>query len=80
VTARPDVVWSQTYFQFVDVTPDFPAAAGGQSAAFRSFRPGQRVTEDWNDYPLHPQPTVSPAGFGELFGFSVPSAVAVSGR
>jgi hypothetical protein len=75
-TASPDVVWSQTYFQFVDVTPGFPTAAGGQSDAFRSFGAGQHVIEDWNDYPLHPQPLVSLTRFGGIFA-SVPSAARV---
>lgn len=78
VTARPGVVWSQTYFQFVDVTPGFPVAAGGQSNAFRSFRPGQRVIENWNDYPLHPQPAVSQGRLaGGLFGGVIPAAARI---
>src|SRR5262249_43645156 len=65
VTASPDVVWSQTYFQFVDVTPGLPTAAGGQSDGFRSFRPGQHVTENWNAFPLHPQPVTFQARFSD---------------
>src|SRR6185437_4870202 len=56
------------------VTPGSPTAAGGQSDPFRSFRPGQHVTEDWNAYPLHPQPPTIQARFGQVFGPAVPAA------
>ena len=34
---------------------------------------GEQLTQEWNRYPLHPAPNVSPPGFRELS--SVPSAV-----
>ncbi|HET7016705.1 MAG TPA: hypothetical protein VFI65_22475 [Streptosporangiaceae bacterium] len=58
-------------------TSGMPSPAGGQTEPFRSFRPGQRVTEDWNIYPLHPQPEVSLARFGSLDGPPIPAAARV---
>ncbi len=52
LSTGPGVVWQASYgeSQF--------SSAGGQIDAFRSFRAGQHVTENWNAYPLHPQPDV----------------------
>jgi hypothetical protein len=52
LSTGPTAVWQTSYGETPAVT------AGGQIDVFRSFRPGQRVTQDWNAYPLHPQPDV----------------------
>jgi hypothetical protein len=46
-----------------------------QSDSFRTYAAGQRVTEGWNDYPLHPGVNANPLGgsFGGLVG-TLPSA------
>jgi len=54
LTAGPSQAWSAFYFEF----NTFSSFGGGQSGAFRSFSGGQRLTVDWNAYPLHPQPDV----------------------
>jgi hypothetical protein len=60
LTADPAIVWSTSFWEFLDQTAGF---AGGQDNALRSFRPGQKVTENWDKVPLHPEPNVSLAGF-----------------
>jgi hypothetical protein len=42
--------------------PDILYLALGDLAGFRSYAGGQRQTQDWNQYPLHPQPDTRPAG------------------
>jgi hypothetical protein len=37
-------------------------SADGQLGPFREFRPGERVTEDWGAFPLHPAPNVNLVG------------------
>jgi hypothetical protein len=34
------------------------STGGGQTDTWRVLHAGQKLTEAWNDYPLHPQPTV----------------------
>lgn len=53
-TAGPSQAWSAFYFEFTT----FSSFGGGQFDAFRSFSGGQRLTVNWNAYPLHPQPDV----------------------
>ena len=49
VTASPSVIWGdQTFPQ--------SKLAGDGSFGLLSPRPGSRLTENWNQYPLHPQP------------------------
>jgi len=47
MTGNPAVLWSDSYEQ------SFQNLAGGQIDALRTFRAGQRLTENWNAYPLH---------------------------
>lgn len=47
MTGNPAVLWSDSYEQ------SFQNLAGGQTDALRTFRAGQRLTENWNAYPLH---------------------------
>src|SRR5262249_61199133 len=70
VPADPWVVWFSDYVAFGN------SFAGGQSGALRSYRPGEAVTENWNRYPLHPAPAVSPpAGpAARIQGLELPSA------
>jgi hypothetical protein len=50
----PPVVW-QEWEQSLD-------SADGQIGPFREFRPGERVTEPWGAFPLHPAPNVNLVG------------------
>jgi hypothetical protein len=52
--ASPSLAWQAFYFEF----DGFFRFGGGQSDAFRSFTGGQQLTEQWNGFPLHPQPDV----------------------
>lgn len=50
LSAGRSVVW-----QFFYSSP-----AGGQADAYRSYRPGEHLTVNWGEYPLHPQPQTQP--------------------
>jgi hypothetical protein len=50
LSTGPNVIWQTSYGE----SPT--SNAGGQSDDLRSFRAGQQATQDWNAYPLHPQP------------------------
>jgi hypothetical protein len=60
MSASPAMLWQSEYVEYqtlpVNQTP------GGQTGAFQLLRAGQRLTESWNAYPLHPAPTVSLPG------------------
>ena len=47
MTGNPAVLWSDSYEQ------SFQNLAGGQADGLRTFQAGQRLTENWNAYPLH---------------------------
>ncbi|MGN6793216.1 MAG: hypothetical protein ACTHJW_12605 [Streptosporangiaceae bacterium] len=70
--ANPSLAWSTFYFEFLS----FSRFGGGQSDAFRVFSGGQQLTEDWNNYPLHPQPDVQP--LGGAMGAALPAFVSAS--
>jgi len=53
-TANPTLAWQALYNE-VNMFSKFGA---GQTDAFRVFSGGQQLTEEWNAYPLHPQPAV----------------------
>jgi hypothetical protein len=53
MSANPQTIWESNYFQFAS------CFCGGQFDAFQLLRPGQRLTENWGEYPLSPQPDVS---------------------
>ena len=53
MSGGPAIVWSSSYFEFIN---DF--FTSGQNDTFRTYRAGQRLTEEWNRYPLHPQQNV----------------------
>jgi hypothetical protein len=71
-SANPSLAWSAFYFEF----NGFANFGGGQSDAFRVFSGGQQLTEQWNGYPLHPQPDVQLLTGG--LGSAVPSFVSAS--
>ena len=50
--AEPGALYQVSYYQFHNFS------VGGQGDSPFSVRPGERFTEDWNQDPLHPQPTV----------------------
>jgi hypothetical protein len=52
LSAAPSAVWQTSY------TQSRTALAGGQSTGLENFRPRQQVAQNWNAYPLHPQPDV----------------------
>ena len=47
MTGNPAVLWSDSYEQ------SFQNLAGGQADDLRTFQAGERLTENWNAYPLH---------------------------
>ena len=61
--------WSSFYVEFQS------SFAGGQSGPFQVLHPAKQVAEDWNAYPLHPQPNVQllPPDLGALLP-EVPAA------
>jgi hypothetical protein len=61
--ARPAMLWQTSYFIF--------NVSSGQTNAWRQYHAGQRLSENWNAYPLHPAPNVSLPG--SIFQ-TVPSA------
>jgi hypothetical protein len=71
-TANPSLAWSAFYFEF----SSFSRFGGGQSDAFRVFSGGQQLTEEWNGYPLHPQPDVQL--LGGVMGAALPQFVSAS--
>jgi hypothetical protein len=59
-TAGPAILWSsQTY-------ASLNTFALGDTDAYRDFSGGQQLTEDWNNYPLHPVPAASLGGASSL--------------
>ena len=54
LTAGPSLTWNT---QYILSGKDFDFS-GGQSAQSQVFLPGQRLTDDWGAYPLHPVPFV----------------------
>ena len=65
LSAAPSLAWFENYAQSVR-----GFGAGGQYGTAHVFLPGQRVTEDFGAYPLHPAPIVQlpgTAGFGPAF-------------
>jgi hypothetical protein len=68
----PQLIWNTQYYTQSSGS-GFPS--GGQSDdAWRVLAPGPQ-TQDWNDYPLHPQPQVSAGGLGGSLFPLVPSAI-----
>jgi hypothetical protein len=47
MTGNPAVLWADTYEQ------SYQNLAGGQLDDLRTFHAGERLTENWNAYPLH---------------------------
>jgi hypothetical protein len=61
------LLWFDSYFQ------SFRSGAGGQADSGRVLRPGQRLSVDWNAFPLHPAPNTSLLGAANP-GATLPSA------
>jgi hypothetical protein len=59
MSGNPAVLWSSQYWEYTNREGDLFA---GQADSFRSLHAGEHLTEDWNRYPLHPQPNVSRTG------------------
>ena len=59
MSGGPAILWSSQYREFANRQGNLFA---GQADSFRSLRPGQHLTENWNRYPLHPAPDVSLTG------------------
>ena len=53
MSASPGLIWESQDLEFAK---DF---SGGAADANHELRAGQRLTENWNEFPLHPQPNVS---------------------
>ena len=62
--------WSSFYIEFLS------SFAGGQSGPFQVLNPATQAAEDWDAYPLHPQPAVQllPPSLGALLP-QLPSAI-----
>jgi hypothetical protein len=68
-------VWNSSYAEF---SPASYFPWGGQSDdSFRALPAGRQQTVEWNRFPLHPQPYVSPGGLGGRISPLMPSAVKV---
>jgi hypothetical protein len=67
ISARPAMLWQTFYAEF------YASLGGGQTEAFRLLHGGQRLTGNWNRYPLHPTPNDSLPGTG-IFA-ALPTAV-----
>jgi hypothetical protein len=66
LTASPASGWMTSYSEYAGLI-------GGQAGGFQLLHAGEQLTQEWNRYPLHPAPNVSPPGVREIS--SVPSAV-----
>ena len=53
MSGSPDIVWQSFYLESLRFF------TGGQNDPFRTLQAGQQLSQDWNRYPLHPQPDVS---------------------
>jgi hypothetical protein len=60
LTGGPRLLWELASYYVLK--PDVLYLAVGDLAGYRSYRDGRRQTQDWNEYPLHPQPNTRPAG------------------
>lgn len=56
--ASRGLVWGSAYLEF-NQSYGKASYGGGQSDSLHVLRPGEQVTESWNEFPLHPQPDVS---------------------
>jgi hypothetical protein len=52
----PPVTWFDEFFQYAGTLDT------GQTDSGRTFRPGEAITEDWNEYPLHTTTNVNTVG------------------
>lgn len=65
----PETTWGD-YYDVLDANGNL---TGGESAEFQTVRPGEQVTDDWNQYPLHPGPNVN-SDPQSVYDGSLPSA------
>jgi len=65
----PETMWGD-YFNPTDKAGTY---IGGDSELMHTVRPGQRLTDAWNQYPLHPAPVVNPDP-QSVYNGSLPSA------
>jgi len=72
-SAGPAMAWNNSYTEFSPAN-DFPWGGQGDDS-LRVLPAGHQLTVEWNRYPLHPQPYVSPGGFGARLFVLIPSAV-----
>jgi len=74
LSARPPEFWQNFYDAYNTFSTG--TTAGGQTDAFRRLHGGEHLTEQWNQYPLHPGINVNFTGTSKQpFVQSVPSAV-----
>jgi hypothetical protein len=57
LSASPAMLWLGVYSAYRTISAG--QTPGGQTSAFRLLHPGQRLTQAWGQYPLHPGPNVS---------------------
>lgn len=65
LTSGPRLLWE--LFSFYILKPDILYLALGDFAPYRTYADGQRQTQNWNQYPLHPQPNTRASGSPALF-------------
>jgi hypothetical protein len=74
LSTGPSVVWDSSYYTSNTTT------ATGQYGLL-AYRPGQRATQDWGQYPLHPQPYTQPlSGAAGRVLWAEPSAFRLGNR
>ena len=57
LSASPAMLWQSFYSAYRAIAAG--QTPGGQTSAFRLLHPGERLTQAWGQYPLHPGPNVS---------------------
>jgi hypothetical protein len=69
LTGNPSVLWTSDY------DASLRAYSGGQYETTPALRPGQKLTDNWNQYPLHPQSAVQVlSGTLANLNYHIPSA------
>jgi hypothetical protein len=72
MTGNPAILWSDTYEQ------SSHNLAGGQLDDLRTFHAGERTTENWNAYPLHPGYNTNLVGAANLNPAPAPATPSAS--
>jgi hypothetical protein len=63
-SASPATAWSTNYSEFISNIPG--RSFSGQFSANRLYHAGEHLTENWNEFPLHPGPNVRLTSAGQF--------------